>query len=165
MYKILEARNLAGPNYEMIVEAPRVAARCLPGQFVIVKIDEKAERIPLTITDYDREKGTIEIVFQPIGVSTSKYRELKAGDSFMDFVGPLGKPSDLCLSEEPEAIEALKKKKIVFVAGGVGAAPIYPQAKWLYEHGIMSDVIRWFLRQKRNGDQVSGRSDCGGSFL
>ena len=141
MYKILEARNLAGPNYEMIVEAPRVAARCLPGQFVIVKIDEKAERIPLTITDYDREKGTIEIVFQPIGVSTSKYRELKAGDSFMDFVGPLGKPSDLCLSEEPEAIEALKKKKIVFVAGGVGAAPIYPQAKWLYEHGIMSDVI------------------------
>ena len=110
MYRILEARNLAGPNYEMIVEAPRVAARCLPGQFIIVKLDETAERIPLTITDYDREKGTIEIVFQPIGVSTSKYRELKAGDSFMDFVGPLGKPSDLCLSEEPEAIEALKAK-------------------------------------------------------
>ena len=62
MYKILEARNLAGPNYEMIVEAPRVAARCLPGQFIIVKLDETAERIPLTITDYDREKGTVEII-------------------------------------------------------------------------------------------------------
>ena len=95
MYKILEARNLAGPNYEMVVEAPRVAARCLPGQFIIVKLDETAERIPLTITDYDREKGTIEIVYQPIGESTSKYTELKAGDSFMDFVGPLGRPSDL----------------------------------------------------------------------
>ena len=141
MYKILKAENLAGPNYEMVVEAPRVAARCLPGQFIIVKLDEEAERIPLTITDYDREKGTIEIVFQPVGLSTSRYRELKAGDSFMDFVGPLGKPSDLCESEDPEAIEALKKKKIVFVAGGVGAAPIYPQAKWLHEHGITSDVI------------------------
>ena len=141
MYRILEARNLAGPNYEMIVEAPRVAQRCLPGQFIIVKLDEKAERIPLTITDYDREKGTIEIVFQPVGLSTSKFKELKAGDAFMDFVGPLGKPSDLCESEDPGFIEELKKKKIVFVAGGVGAAPIYPQAKWLFEHGIMSDVI------------------------
>ena len=83
MYKILEARNLAGPNYEMIVEAPRVAARCLPGQFIIVKLDEQAERIPLTITDYDREKGTIEIVFQPVGASTSKYTDLKAGDCFI----------------------------------------------------------------------------------
>ncbi len=141
MYKILEAQNLAGPNYEMIVEAPRVAARCLPGQFVIVKLDEEAERIPLTITDYDREKGTVEIVYQPIGLSTSRYTTLKAGDSFMDFVGPLGRPSDLCESEAPEAIEELKKKKIVFVAGGVGAAPIYPQAKWLHQHGIECDVI------------------------
>ena len=141
MYRILEARNIAGPNYEMVVEAPRVAQRCLPGQFIIVKLDEKAERIPLTITDYDREKGTIEIVFQPVGLSTSKFKELKAGDAFMDFVGPLGKPSDLCESEDPGFIDELKKKKIVFVAGGVGAAPIYPQAKWLFEHGIMSDVI------------------------
>ena len=141
MYKILESRNLAGPNYEMIIEAPRVASRCLPGQFVIVKVDEVGERIPLTITDYDREKGTIEIVYQPVGLTSSKLKELKAGDSLMDFVGPLGKPSDLCESEAPEALEALKKKKIVFVAGGVGAAPIYPQAKWLHEHGIESDVI------------------------
>ncbi len=137
MYKILEARNLAGPNYEMIVEAPRVAQRCLPGQFIIAKLGEEGERIPLTITDYDREKGTIEIVYQPIGVSTHKFTECKAGDAFQDFVGPLGKPSDLV--EMP--IEELKEKKIIFVAGGVGTAPVYPQAKWLHEHGIECDVI------------------------
>ena len=74
MYKILEAGVLAGPNYRMLVEAPRVAARCLPGQFIIVKVTEEGERIPLTITDYDREKGTIELVYQPIGVSTSRLR-------------------------------------------------------------------------------------------
>ena len=137
MYKILEARNLAGNIYEMVVEAPRVAKRCLPGQFIIVKLDETAERIPLTICDYDREKGTITIVFQPVGASTHKYVNLKAGDSFMDFVGPLGQPSDLCT----EPLEEVKKKKILFVAGGVGTAPVYPQAKWLHEHGIECDVI------------------------
>ena len=137
MYKILEAKNLAGNIYEMIVEAPRVAARCMPGQFVIAKLNETAERIPLTITDYDREKGTIEIVFQPIGVSTTKYLDCKAGDSFEDFVGPLGRPSDLC--EMP--VEELKKLHIIFIAGGVGTAPVYPQAKWLHENGISCDVI------------------------
>ena len=137
MYRILEAGILAGNIYEMVVEAPRVAARCLPGQFVIVKLDEKAERIPLTICDYDRSAGTITIVFQPVGASTVKYTSLKAGDSFMDFVGPLGRPSDLC----GEPVEELKKKKILFVAGGVGTAPVYPQAKWLHEQGISCDVI------------------------
>ena len=137
MYRILEARNLAGNIYEMVVEAPRVAKRCLPGQFVIVKLDETAERIPLTICDYDREKGTITIVFQPVGASTTKYIRLKAGDSFESFVGPLGRPSDLCT----EPLEEVKKKKILFVAGGVGTAPVYPQAKWLHEHGITCDVI------------------------
>ena len=137
MYKILEARVLAGNIYEMVVEAPRVAKRCLPGQFVIVKLDEKAERIPLTICDYDREKGTITIVFQPVGASTTKYTALKAGDYFEDFVGPLGKPSDLCT----DPIEEVRKKKILFVAGGVGTAPVYPQAKWLHEQGISCDVI------------------------
>lgn len=137
MYKILEARNLAGNIYEMVVEAPRVAKRCLPGQFIIVKLDETAERIPLTICDYDREKETITIVFQPVGASTHRYVDLKAGDSFMDFVGPLGQPSDLCT----EPLEEVKKKKILFVAGGVGTAPVYPQAKWLHEHGIECDVI------------------------
>ena len=137
MYKILEARNLAGNIYEMVVEAPRVAKRCLPGQFTIVKLDETSERIPLTICDYDREKGTITIVFQPVGASTHKYTSLKAGDAFMDFVGPLGQPSDLCT----DPLEEVKKKKILFVAGGVGTAPVYPQAKWLHEHGIECDVI------------------------
>ncbi len=137
MYKILEAKNLAGNIYEMTVEAPRVAKRCQPGQFLIVKLDEESERIPLTICDYDREKGTIQIVFQPVGASTTKYVNLKAGDSFMDVVGPLGNPSDLCT----DPIEEVRKKKILFVAGGVGTAPVYPQAKWLHEQGIECDVI------------------------
>ena len=121
----------------MEVEAPRVAKHCLPGQFVIVKMDEEGERIPLTICDYSREKGTITIVFQPIGESTMRMAELKEGDAFMDFVGPLGQPSEFC----KEDLDELKKKKIVFVAGGVGTAPVYPQAKWLHEHGIEADVI------------------------
>ena len=100
-------------------------------------MDEVSERIPLTICDYDREKGTITIVFQPVGASTQKYVDLKAGDVFMDFVGPLGQPSDLCT----EPLEEVIKKKILFVAGGVGTAPVYPQAKWLHEHGIDCDVI------------------------
>ncbi len=137
MYKILEAKNLAGNIYEMTVEAPRVAKRCLPGQFLIVKLDEQSERIPLTICDYDREKGTIQIVFQPAGASTTKYVDLKAGDAFEDVVGPLGVPSDLCT----EPLEEIARKKIIFIAGGVGTAPVYPQAKWLHEHGITCDVI------------------------
>ena len=137
MYKILKAGKLAGNIYEMVVEAPRVAKHCLPGQFIIVKMDEVGERIPLTICDYDREAGTVTIVFQPIGASTEKFTTLKAGDYFEDFVGPLGQPSELC----HEDLEELKKKKIVFVAGGVGTAPVYPQVKWLHEHGITADAI------------------------
>lgn len=137
MYKILFADKLAANIYRMVVDAPHVARRCQPGQFVIVKADEYGERIPLTICDYDRDKGTITIVFQPIGVSTEKFTKLKTGDSFMDFVGPLGNPSDLVSAD----IEELKKKSIVFVAGGVGTAPVYPQVKWLHQHGITADVI------------------------
>ena len=137
MYKILRAEKLSANVFLMDVEAPRVAKHCLPGQFVIVKMDEVGERIPLTICDYDSEKGTVTIVFQPIGASTTKMAELKAGDYFEDFVGPLGKPSELV----DEDIEELKKKRIVFVAGGVGTAPVYPQAKWLHEHGVTADVI------------------------
>ena len=138
MYKILEAGKLAGNIYQMVVEAPRVAKHCLPGQFIIVKADEEGERIPLTICDYDREAGTITIVFMPIGASTEKFSKLQAGDSFRDFVGPLGRPSELC---EEANLEETKKKKILFVAGGVGTAPIYPQMKWLHEHGVDADVI------------------------
>ena len=136
-YKILNAEKLSANVFLMDVEAPRVAKHCLPGQFVIVKMDEVVERIPLTICDYDAEKGTVTIVFQPAGASTTRMAQLKAGDYFEDFVGPLGQPSELC----HEDLEELKKKKIVFVAGGVGTAPVYPQVKWLHEHGITADAI------------------------
>lgn len=137
MFKITKAEQLASNIYLMDVVAPRVAKSCKPGQFIIVRLDETSERIPLTICDYDREAGTVTIVFQPIGASTHKMTALKAGDAFMDFVGPLGCPSELC----DEDIEELKKKKILFVAGGVGTAPVYPQVKWLHEHGVAADVI------------------------
>ena len=137
MFKILEANELTTNIFQMIVKAPRVASACLPGQFLIIRVDEDGERIPLTICDYDREKGTVEIVVQAIGAETYELSKLKAGDELADVVGPLGKPSDLC----EESIDELKKKKIVFIAGGVGTAPVYPQAKWLKEHGVDCDVI------------------------
>ena len=125
MYQITKAKKLADKIYLMDVVAPRVAANCLPGQFIIAKVDKEGERIPLTICDYDREKGTITIVFQIVGASTEKMSKLVEGDSFTDFVGPLGVASEFT-KEDPEA---LKNKKFLFVAGGVGAAPVYPQVK------------------------------------
>ena len=137
MYQILQAKELTANIFEMVVEAKRVAKSCEPGQFVIVRKDADSERIPLTICDYDREEGTVTIVFQVIGASTLQMAGLKAGDAFADFVGPLGRPSEL-IEEDPEE---LKKKKILFVAGGVGTAPVYPQVKWLSEHGVKADAI------------------------
>ncbi len=137
MYKILETKELAANIFYMVVEAKRVAKSCKPGQFVIVRTDEQAERIPLTICDYDREKGTVTIVFQIVGAATQMMSALKAEDTFHDFVGPLG-----CASEfVNEDLETLKQKKMLFVAGGVGTAPVYPQVKWLHERGIEADVI------------------------
>ena len=121
----------------MKVEAPRVARAAKPGQFVIVRVDERGERIPLTISDYDAEKGWVMIVTQTIGVSTQKINALVAGDSLLDFAGPLGRPSDFI--DEP--LDKLRKKKILFVAGGLGTAPVYPQVKWLHENGVEADVI------------------------
>ena len=137
MYKIVKAECLADKIYLMDVEAPRVAKACQPGEFVIVKMDETGERIPLTICDYDREAGTITIVFQIVGAGTFEMAKLKAGDAFHDVVGPLGQPSEL--TGEPK--EELMKKRILFVAGGVGTAPVYPQVKWLKEQGVDADVI------------------------
>ncbi len=137
MYKILRDEVLTDNIFLMEIEAPRVAKTCLPGQFVIVRSDADAERIPLTICDYSREKGTVTIVFQIVGAGSFMLSKLKAGDSVHDFVGPLGKPSEL--TEMPE--DELKQKKILFVAGGVGTAPVYPQVKWLKEHGVDADVI------------------------
>ena len=137
MYKIVKKEELTTNIYLMDVEADRTAKTCQPGQFVIVRTDSEGERIPLTICDYDREKGTVTIVFQCVGAATHMMAELKEGDAFQDFVGPLGCPSEL-VKEVPEE---LRKKKILFVAGGVGAAPVYPQVKWLHEHGVDCDVI------------------------
>lgn len=137
MYQITKAKKLADKIYLMDVVAPRVAANCLPGQFIIAKVDKEGERIPLTICDYDREAGTITIVFQIVGAGTLEMSSLKAGDAFHDVVGPLGRPSELV----EEDLETLSRKKILFVAGGVGTAPVYPQVKWLHEHGIAADVI------------------------
>ena len=125
MYKILRAEKLAANIYLMDVEAKRIANSCKPGQFIIAKIDEKGERIPLTICDYNKEKGTITIVFQPVGASTEKMSQLKAGDSFRDFTGPLGQPSEFV----NEDLDELKNKKYLFVAGGVGTAPVYPRLR------------------------------------
>ena len=137
MFEILEKKELAPNIYEMVVHAPRVAKAAKPGQFIIVRTDEKGERIPLTICDYDTERGTVTIVTQIVGISSRKICEMNAGDFFADFAGPLGRPSDLLDIPEDE----LKKMNILFVAGGVGTAPVYPQVKWLHEHGVEADVI------------------------
>ena len=158
MYKILEAKELTPNIYYMVVEAKRVARSCQPGQFVIVRTDERAERIPLTICDYDREKGTVTIVFQVVGAGTEFMSHLKTDDAFHDFVGPLGQPSELVHEDKEE----LKKKKILFVAGGVGTAPVYPQVKWLHENGIDADVIvgaktKSILILEKEMEAVAGR--------
>lgn len=137
MYKIVEKRNLAPQIYLMDVEAPRVAKSAKPGQFVIVKMNEKGERIPLTVCDYNEEKGTVTIVFQALGQSTIDMAGYEVGDYFTDFAGPLGEASEFIY----EDIEELKQQRLVFVAGGVGAAPVYPQVKWLQQQGVQVDVI------------------------
>ncbi len=121
----------------MVVEAPRLAASVLPGQFLIVRAEEKGERIPLTVSDYDAEKGTVTIVIQEVGASSKDICALEAGESFVDVAGPLGLPSDF-VNMAPQELEG---KSFVFLAGGVGTAPVYPQAKWLKAHGVPVDVI------------------------
>ncbi|MQM71855.1 MAG: sulfide/dihydroorotate dehydrogenase-like FAD/NAD-binding protein [Eubacteriaceae bacterium] len=137
MYRIVEAKHLADNIVRMDVEAPWVAKHCLPGQFLIVREDERGERLPMTICDYDRKAGTVTIVTQTVGAGTRRMAELQTGDAFMDVVGPLGNPSELVKTP----IEELKQKKILFVGGGLGTAPVYPQVKWMHEHGIDVDVI------------------------
>lgn len=137
MYEITKVEHLVDKDWLMVIKAPFVAMKCEPGQFMIAKLGELGERIPFTIADYDREAETITIVFQVVGASTEKMSHLKAGDSFTDIVGPLGRPSEMV--DTP--IEELKKESFIFIAGGVGAAPVYPQVKWLHKHGIEADVI------------------------
>ncbi|MBQ3147863.1 MAG: sulfide/dihydroorotate dehydrogenase-like FAD/NAD-binding protein [Alistipes sp.] len=137
MFKILEKRELTDNIYLLRIEAPRVAQSALPGQFVIVRVDEQGERVPLTIADFDKEQGSVTIVIQAIGVSTRKLCTINEGDSIADFAGPLGNPSEFVNM----SAEELAKRHFLFVAGGVGTAPVYPQVKWLNEHGAKVDVI------------------------
>lgn len=137
MYKIKRHESLSENIFLIDVLAPRVAEKCLPGQFVIVRADEKGERIPLTICDYNRENGTVTLVVQIVGASTLKLSRLNENDGVEDIVGPLGVPSEIVTADD----EFLKNKNIVFVAGGVGTAPVYPQVKYLSERGYKFDVI------------------------
>ncbi|MBE9467869.1 MAG: sulfide/dihydroorotate dehydrogenase-like FAD/NAD-binding protein [Bacteroidetes bacterium] len=137
MYKILTKKNIAPETFYMEIEAPKVAKSAKPGHFIMVKADEQAERIPLTVCDVDTKKGSVTIIFKAVGASTELLAGFDEGDSYLDFAGPLGNETEL-LSED---LEDLKTKKIMFIAGGIGAAPVHPQIKWLYENGIKPDVI------------------------
>lgn len=137
MYTIL-AKEMLSPNVcRMKVHAPLLAAAAHPGQFLIVRADEKGERIPLTISDYDTTEGSVTIVIQKIGASSADIIAFEEGESFSDVVGPLGIASDF-INMKPEE---LAEQRYVFIAGGVGTAPVYPQAKWLHERGAKVDVI------------------------
>lgn len=137
MYKIVRKQFLTPTICLMEVEAPRVAASALPGQFVIVRAREQGERIPLTVCDFDADKGTVTIVTQIIGASSRMICALEEGQSLTDFVGPLGQPSEFV--NEPDT--NLSGRRYLFVAGGLGTAPVYPQAKYLHEKGAHVDVI------------------------
>ena len=137
MVEILDRQLLAEGIWQTKVHAPRIAKSAKPGQFLIVRADEKGERIPLTIADYDATEGSVTMVTQAMGVSTRKIVAKGAGEFFADVAGPLGRPSDFVA----EPLEELRGKRFIFVAGGVGTAPVYPQVKWLKQHGVEVDVI------------------------
>ncbi len=130
MYKIISKRVLTPNLKQMVIEAPLVARKAMPGQFIILRVNETGERIPLTIADYDREKGTVTIIFQEVGKTTKLLGTLEAGDSIKDFAGPLGKAS-----------EFHDLKRVLCIGGGVGTAVVYPQVKMLYSMGVQVDVI------------------------
>lgn len=131
MYKIVSKKILNPALGLMEIHAPFVARKCEAGQFIIIRVDEDGERIPLTIADFDREKETVTIIYQKVGYSSNLLANKEEGDYLEDFVGPLGVPSPLEYTD----------KKIIGVAGGLGAAPIYPQLKKLSEMGVKVDVI------------------------
>lgn len=139
MYRIVEKERLNPSVTRMSVEAPMVARKAQAGQFIILRVHEDGERIPLTIADYDRERQTVTIIFQVVGRTTKLLDQLEVGDSILDFVGPLGKPSE---------VEGLKK--VCVIGGGVGCAIAYPTAKALYDNGTEVTVISGF----RNKDLV-----------
>ena len=134
MAKIVR-KEVLNPSVTLLeVEAPKIARKALPGQFIILRIDDDGERIPLTIGDYDREKGTVTIIFQKVGLTTMLLGDLNVGDDIKDFVGPLGVPTHI-----DEGV-----KRVCVVGGGVGCAIAYPQAKYLHQAGYEVDVIAGF---------------------
>lgn len=137
MYEIITKEMLTPTICRMKVNAPMLARAAQPGQFLMVLPEEKGERIPLTISDYDPEEGSVTIVTQKIGASTSDILSFEPGESFRDVAGPLGHPSEF-VSFSPEQ---LSESRYIFIAGGVGTAPVYPQAKWLHSRGAKVDVI------------------------
>jgi glutamate synthase (NADPH) small chain len=146
MFTILEKKLLTPDIFELKVKAPRVAKFALPGQFVIVIADTKGERIPLTICDFDRDEGWVVVVVQVVGPSSRHIVLMEEGSTFEGFVGPLGQPSWFVNAGKSEICD----RKILFIAGGVGAAPVFPQVKWLAANGIKSDVILG----ARSADQI-----------
>ena len=133
MYKIVEKQTLNEQVSKMVIHAPYVARHAQPGQFIILRVDEEGERIPLTIAGYDREKGDVTIIYQKVGATTRLLDTLNAGDSLQDFVGPLGKASEF---------EGMHK--VAVVGGGLGVAIAYPQAKALHDMGAEVDLIVGF---------------------
>ena len=134
MYRVLYNKKISPNSYAMMVEAPLVIKNAMPGQFVIVMAKEDSERIPLTIYDYDKKKGLVCLIYQVIGASTEELTYAKK--EIFSITGPLGNANEICAN-----VKDFEGKKIVYVAGGVGIAPVYPQVKFLHEHGFKVDVI------------------------
>ena len=145
MYKILRKERLNDSVSLIEVEAPYIAKKAEPGQFIILRIDEEGERVPFTIADYDREKGTVTVIFQIVGMTTERMNELNEGDYLLDFVGPLGKASEF------EGV-----KNVAVIGGGLGTAIAYPQAKKLNSMGVRVDMINGF----RNKDIIIIEEEC-----
>ena len=160
MYRILKKQELSPGILEYDIKAPRVAKKALPGQFIVLRVNEEGERVPLTIADFDREKGIVTILFQVVGASTELLASLQEGDSILDFVGPLGQPSEL----------SDHMGTVVFVGGGIGVAPVYPIARAAHELGnkVISilgaktkDILIFEERMRAISDEVLITTDDG----
>ena len=134
MYKVLKNEKINNDSYLMEIVAKDAVKKAIPGQFVILMAKEDSERIPLTIYDYDKEKGILSVIYQVVGASTEELTTIK--DELFAVAGPLGNPNEICAD-----VEKYKDKKIIYIAGGVGIAPVYPQVKYLHDHGLKVDVI------------------------
>ncbi len=133
MYKILEKEILNPSVVKITIEAPKVAKKIMPGQFIILMVDEKGERVPFTVADFDREKGSVTIIFQIVGATTMKLAEKEVGEYIAEFAGPLGRPTEFG-----------EVSRVAVVGGGLGCAIAYPQAKYLFSQGVKVDIIAGF---------------------